>query len=102
MQDVQSLKKERPRKGKRKPIEKDEDEEDAKKNDLDLALADTLPKGVQEKIKRTFLKKRSEILTLITFMVEAITSSRTLRSDTMKKPKEINNIKEKNSWTSTS
>lgn len=34
LQDVQSLKKERPRAGKRKPIEKDEDEEDAKKNDM--------------------------------------------------------------------
>jgi hypothetical protein len=30
---VQSLRKERPRAGKRKPIEKDEDEEDTKKGD---------------------------------------------------------------------
>lgn len=34
LQDVQSLKKERPREGKRKAIEKDEDEEDAKNKDL--------------------------------------------------------------------
>lgn len=35
LQDVASLRKERPRPGgKRKPIEKDDDEEDTKKNDL--------------------------------------------------------------------
>ena len=33
LQDVQSLRKERPRAGKRKPIEKDDDEEDNKKGD---------------------------------------------------------------------
>lgn len=34
LQDVASLRKERPRAGRRKPIEKDEDEEDAKKNEV--------------------------------------------------------------------
>lgn len=34
------MKKERARGGKRKPIEKDEDEEDVKKNDLNPALDD--------------------------------------------------------------
>mmetsp|Transcript_29847 Transcript_29847/g.45574 ORF Transcript_29847/g.45574 Transcript_29847/m.45574 type:complete len:299 (+) Transcript_29847:94-990(+) len=38
LQDVQSLRKERPRAGTRKPIEKDEDEEDAKKGDNVAAL----------------------------------------------------------------
>ena len=33
LQEVQALRKERPRAGKRKPIEKDEDEEDTKKGD---------------------------------------------------------------------
>ena len=52
LQDVQCLKKERPRKGKRKPIEKDEDEEDAKKSDLNPALEDKegdKPKEEKEK-----------------------------------------------------
>lgn len=40
LQDVQSLKKERPRAGKRKAIEKDEDEEDAKNKDLNPALGE--------------------------------------------------------------
>ncbi len=40
LQDVQSLKKERPREGKRKAIEKDEDEEDAKNKDLNSPLED--------------------------------------------------------------
>ena len=53
MKDVASLKKEKPRPGgKRKPIEKDEDEEDAKKNELNPALEDKegdKPKEEKEK-----------------------------------------------------
>ena len=48
LQDVLSLKKERPREGKRKPIEKDEDEEDSKNKDLNPALED---KGDADKPK---------------------------------------------------
>jgi hypothetical protein len=52
LKDVASLKKEKPREGKRKPIEKDEDEEDAKKNELNPALEDKegdKPKEEKEK-----------------------------------------------------
>lgn len=38
LQDVLSLRKKRPRAGKRKPIEKDEDEDDVKKNDSGNAI----------------------------------------------------------------
>ena len=38
LEDVLSLRKKRPRGGKRKPIEKDEDEEDGKKNDANAGL----------------------------------------------------------------
>jgi len=58
-------------------------------------------KGVQEETKKTFLKKKSEILMLITSMVEAIMSLKTLKLDTMKKTANTR-IKEKNSWTSIS
>jgi hypothetical protein len=40
LQDVQSLRKERPRAGKRRPIEKDEDEEDTKKGDQPVVNGD--------------------------------------------------------------
>ena len=53
LQDVQSLKKERPRAGKRKAIEKDEDEEDAKNKDMiapgDDKLDGDKPKEEKEK-----------------------------------------------------
>ena len=46
LQDVVSLRKERPRPGgKRKPIEKDDDEEDTKKNDLNGLPGDDKAEG---------------------------------------------------------
>ena len=45
LQDVQSLRKERPRAGKRKPIEKDEDEEDSKKGDQPIINGDEKGEG---------------------------------------------------------
>lgn len=60
LQDVQSLKKERPRAGKRKPIEKDDDEEDNKKNDaLNPALGD-------EKLEGDINKEHKETGVVIT------------------------------------
>jgi len=45
LQEVQSLRKERPRAGKRKPIEKDEDEEDQKKGDSTALNGDEKENG---------------------------------------------------------
>ena len=53
LQDVASLRKERPRPGgKRKPIEKDDDEEDTKKNDLNGLQGDEKQEGAELKDKK--------------------------------------------------
>lgn len=53
LQDCVSLRKERPRPGgKRKPIEKDEDEEDTKKNDLNGLAGDEKAEGADQKDKK--------------------------------------------------
>lgn len=50
LQDVVSLRKERPRPGgKRKPIEKDDDEEDTKKNDLNGLQGEDKEAGAENK-----------------------------------------------------
>ena len=53
LQDVVSLRKERPRPGgKRKPIEKDDDEEDTKKNDLNGLAGEDKGEGGDAKDKK--------------------------------------------------
>lgn len=53
LQDVASLRKERPRAGKRKPIEKDEDEEDAKKGEgANGAAGDEKAENADDKTKQ--------------------------------------------------
>ena len=62
LQDCVSLRKERPRPGgKRKPIEKDEDEEDQKKNDLALPGEEKIGEegGAKEKKENLVVKNTS-------------------------------------------
>lgn len=54
-----SLRKERPRAGKRKPIEKDDDEEDAKKNEVNGLQGDEKADGADNKDKKENLVLRN-------------------------------------------
>lgn len=63
LQDCVSLRKERPRPGgKRKPIEKDEDEEDAKKNDLNGLPGDEKAEGAEQKEKKENLVVKNQAI----------------------------------------
>jgi len=62
LEDVLSLRKKRPRGGKRKPIEKDEDEEDGKKNDAALQNGDDKMDGDKPKdLKESTVVKNTSI-----------------------------------------
>ena len=62
LQDVQSLRKERPRAGKRKPIEKDEDEEESKKGDAAAANGDDKDLGEKAKeVKESQVVKNTSV-----------------------------------------
>ena len=63
LEDVLSLRKKRPRGGKRKPIEKDEDEEDGKKNDSNAGLnGDDMKDGDKPKdLKESTVVKNTSI-----------------------------------------
>lgn len=59
LQDVQALRKERPRGGKRKPIEKDEEEEDGKKGDA--AAADDKGEDKPKEAKETLVVRNTAV-----------------------------------------
>jgi len=57
LQDVASLKKKRPRAGKRKPIEKDEDEDDVKKEQAGAAMNGEDLDGDKADVKKDLIIK---------------------------------------------
>ena len=62
LQDVQSLRKERPRAGKRKPIEKDDEEEEGKKNDANMLAGEEKVDGDKPKeVKETVTVRNTAV-----------------------------------------
>jgi len=61
LQDVASLRKKRPRAGKRKPIEKDEDEDDVKKDQAGAVLNGDDPDGDKPDQKKDLVIKNQTI-----------------------------------------
>ena len=61
LQDVASLKKKRPRAGKRKPIEKDEDEDEIKKDQAGTVMNGEDPEGDKSDVKKELIIKNQTV-----------------------------------------